>query len=72
MIPSSDDAMNCQVLCLDLIKEIVYKQILVLLSGKGGDWEEGVGGELASFFPAGCADCSFGINQSVSKVWAED
>lgn len=33
---------------------------------------QGEGGELALLFSAGYADCSFGINQSVSKVWAGD
>lgn len=41
--------MQQNVLSLDLIKEIVYKQILVLLSREGGDWEEGVGGNWQAF-----------------------
>lgn len=34
--------------------------------------QRGRGEELVGLFPVGFVECSFGVKQSVSKVWAGD
>lgn len=49
-------------LCLCLMKQMGYMQVVVMHGGE----------VLVGLFPVGFAECSFGVKQSVSKVWAGD